>query len=70
VNYFEVGHSSECFSYIKYWVEQKVRRHLVRARKRKGFGWDRWSSSWLYDTLKLFNGYRVRYVRSKAAPAR
>jgi RNA-directed DNA polymerase len=70
VNYFEVGHSSECFSYIKYWVEQKVRRHLVRARKRKGFGWNRWSSSWLYDTLKLFNGYRVRYVRSKAAPAR
>jgi RNA-directed DNA polymerase len=69
VNYFEVGHSSECFSYIKYWVEQKVRRHLVRARKRKGFGWNRWSSSWLYDTLKLFNGYRVRYVRSKAAPA-
>jgi RNA-directed DNA polymerase len=70
VNYFEVGHSSECFSYIKYWVEQKVRRHLVQARKRKGFGWNRWSSSWLYDTLKLFNGYRVRYVRSKAAPAR
>jgi RNA-directed DNA polymerase len=70
VNYFEVGHSSECFSYIKYWVEQKVRRHLARARKRKGFGWNRWSSSWLYDTLKLFNGYRVRYVRTKAAPAR
>ena len=70
VNYFKVGHSSECFSYIKYWVEQKVRRHLVRARKRKGFGWNRWSSSWLYDTLKLFNRYRVRYVRSKAAPAR
>jgi RNA-directed DNA polymerase len=73
VNYFEVGHpslASECFSYIKYWVEQKVRRHLEGARKRKGFGWDRWSSSWLYDTLKLFNGCRVRYVRPKAAPAR
>src|SRR6516162_9221621 len=37
VNYFAVGHSSECFSYIKDWVEKKVRRHLAHARKRKGF---------------------------------
>ena len=26
VNYFAVGHSSECFSFIKDWVEKKVRR--------------------------------------------
>jgi len=60
VNYFAVGHSSACFCFIKDWVEKKVRRHLLRARKRKGFGWTRWSRPWLYDTLKLFNGYRVR----------
>src|ERR1700740_305369 len=42
VNYFAVGHSSECFSFIKDWVEKKVRRHMLRARKRKGFGWTRW----------------------------
>ena len=35
VNYFAVGPSSECFSYIKDWVEKKVRRHLAQARKRK-----------------------------------
>jgi RNA-directed DNA polymerase len=69
VNYFAVGHSSECFSYIKDWVEKKVRRHLAQARKRKGFGWERWSKPWLYDTLGLFNSYRVRYSGSKAAPA-
>ena len=28
VNYFAVGHASECFSYIKDWVEKKVRRHM------------------------------------------
>jgi RNA-directed DNA polymerase len=44
VNYFAVGHSSRCFSFVKDWVEKKIRRHLMRARKRKGFGWQRWSS--------------------------
>src|SRR6267378_3451494 len=69
VNYFAVGHSSECFSFIKDWVEKKVRRQLAHAQKRKGFGWERWSRQWLYDTLGLFNGYRVRRDRPKVAPA-
>ena len=59
VNYFAVGHSSRCFSMVKDWVEKKVRRHLMRARKRRGFGWKRWSSEWLYGILGLFNEYRV-----------
>jgi len=29
VNYFAVGNSSECFSFIKDWVEKKIRRHLI-----------------------------------------
>ena len=29
VNYFAVGHSSECFSFIKDWVQKKVRRHMA-----------------------------------------
>jgi RNA-directed DNA polymerase len=69
VNYFAVGHSSECFSFIKDWVEKKIRRHLARARKRQGFGWKRWNRRWLYDTLRLFNGYRVRRDMLKVAPA-
>ena len=69
VNYFALGHSSECFSYIKDWVEKKVRRHLAQARKRRGFGWEQWSRPWLYDTLRLFNSYRVRRDGLKAAPA-
>jgi hypothetical protein len=69
VNYFAVGHSSACFSFIKDWVEKKIRRHILRARKRKGFGWTRWSRSWLYETLKLFNSYRVRRLGTKVAPA-
>jgi len=59
VAYFRIGHSSSCFGYIKDWVEKKIRRHLMRARKRQGFGWKRWSRDWLYDHLRLFAGYRV-----------
>src|SRR5262245_842093 len=69
VNYFAVGHASECFSFIQDWVEKKVRRHMMSARKRKGFGWTRWSRQWLYETLKLFNRYKVRWLQLKVAPA-
>ena len=69
VNYFAAGHSSRCFSYVKMWVEKKVRRHLERARKRRGFGWNRWSNLWIYQTLGLFNGYRLRRDTAKALPA-
>jgi RNA-directed DNA polymerase len=70
VNYFAVGDSSECFSFIQDWVEKKIRRHMMRARKRRGFGWERWSRQWLYDVLGLYNGYKVRRPAPKAAPAR
>ena len=36
VRYFAVGDSSRCFGFIKDWVEKKVRRHLMRARKPQG----------------------------------
>ena len=72
VNYFAIGNSSRCFSYVKCWVEKKVRRHLRRARNCKGFGWKRWSRGWLYDELGLFNNYHVcrQSSLSKALPAR
>jgi RNA-directed DNA polymerase len=38
---------------------------MMRARKRRGFGWKRWSKEWLYNVLGLFNGYRVCYFESK-----
>lgn len=66
VNYFAVGHSGGCFCYIKDWVAKKVRRHVMKARKRRGYGWGRWSRQWLYETLGLFDDYRVRYYVPKA----
>jgi len=57
--------------FVKDWVEKKVRRHLMRARKRRGFGWKRWSRQWLYTHLGLFKDYRVQRPRRvpKALPA-
>ncbi len=69
VNYFAVGHSSDCFRMIQRWVELKIRRHLMRARKRRGFGWERWSTRWLYEKLGLFNSYRLRRFEPKVSPA-
>lgn len=71
VNYFAVGNSSQCFSSLKRWVELKVRRHLMRAQQRRGFGWKRWSRAFLYAELGLFNEYRVRWATGmpKAVPA-
>jgi RNA-directed DNA polymerase len=61
VQYFAVGHSSRCFSFIRDWVEKKIRHHLARASQRHGFGWKRWSRAWLYGELGLFHDYRVAY---------
>jgi RNA-directed DNA polymerase len=69
VKYFAIGHSSRCFSYIRYWVETRIRRHLARACQRRGFGWKRWSREWLYGTLGLFSEYRVSYLPSTSAVA-
>ena len=60
VNYFAIGDSSECFSFVRDWVEKKVRGHLMRARERTGLGWKRWSRKWLYEKLGLYNDYRLR----------
>src|SRR5438094_4658088 len=62
VNYFRIGHASRCFAFVRLWVERRVRRHLMGARNRRGFGWKRWSTAWLHATLGLFADYRVRYL--------
>ena len=61
VNYFRVGNAARCFSIVRSWVERKVRRHMMRARGRRGFGWKRWSRAWLHTKLGLFTDYRVEY---------
>ena len=61
VNYFRIGNAARCFEFVRAWVEKKVRRHMMRARGRRGFGWKRWSTAWIYRALGVFNDYRVQY---------
>lgn len=71
VNYFAHGNAGRTFTYIREWVEKKVRRHMMRNLKRKGFGWNRWSRRWLHSRLGLYDDYRVRWMQpqQKALPA-
>lgn len=72
VRYFAIGNSNRCFTYVRWWVEKKVRRHLMRARERPGFGWRKWSTPWLHRELGLYGDYRIRYYQTqpKAIPTR
>lgn len=70
VNYFRVGNSSRCFEYVKHWVDKKIRRHFMRARKTSGFGWKRRSIQRMYQTLGLYADYKIRYCEGwKVQPA-
>ena len=73
VQYFAVGHSSRCFSYIRDWVEKKIRLPPgARRSQRRGFGWQRWSREWCVrhaGTVQRLPGARTDRSRS-VAPAR
>ena len=65
VNYFKVGNSSQAFNKVKHHVERKVRRFAAKQRKRKGFGWKRWSSDIVYGSWGLFQDYHLAYASAK-----
>jgi len=62
VNDCRIGHASRGFACVRVWVERSIRRHVMRARNRRGVGWTRWSTAWLHTTLGLFGDDRVRYL--------
>ncbi|MGE3556347.1 MAG: hypothetical protein AB7M93_25955 [Candidatus Obscuribacterales bacterium] len=42
-------------------MEKKIRHLMIKRKKRKGLGWKRWSSSWIYGELGLYRDYAIRY---------
>ncbi len=69
VNYVRVGQASRCLGEMRNLVEKKTRHHLMRVRKRQGFGWKRWSRRRLYRQLGLFSDHRVARRARKVLPA-
>lgn len=59
VQYFKIGNSSKVFGYVKDWLTKKIRRHLMKAKGRSGFGWKRWSTKGLYAIYNIYSDFRV-----------
>jgi RNA-directed DNA polymerase len=70
VNYFRIGNSSDTFGKVRYFIEKKVRRFVMKRKGWKGFGWKRWSREEIYGKWGLYNDYQIRYFYPKAAPNR
>jgi RNA-directed DNA polymerase len=70
VNYFRVGNSNSTFDKVRYYIEKKVRRFVMKRKGLKGFGWKRWSREDIYKKWGLYNDYQIRYLYPKAAPNR
>ena len=69
VNYFRVGNSNRTFDKVRYDIEKKVRKFVMKRQKRKGFGWKKWSREVIYKKWGLYNDYRIRYIYPKATPS-
>jgi RNA-directed DNA polymerase len=67
VQYFRIGHSSKAFGYVKDWLTKKIRRHLMRAKGKQGFGWKQWSTKGLYAMYNIYSNFTVS--PRKFAPA-
>jgi RNA-directed DNA polymerase len=62
VHYVRIGQASRGFALVRRGVERSLRRHLRRARKRRGVGGKRGRPAWLQTTLGLFGDDRGRYL--------
>jgi hypothetical protein len=47
------------FGYVKDWLTRKIRRHLMRAKGKQGFGWTRWSTKGVYAICNIYSNFIV-----------
>ena len=66
VQYFRIGNSSKVFGYVKDWLTRKIRRHLMKAKGKQGFGWKEWSTKGLYAVYNIYSDFKVS--RRKVIP--
>jgi RNA-directed DNA polymerase len=59
VQYFKIGNSSKVFGYVKDWLTRKIRRHLMKAKGKQGFGWKQWSTKGLYAVYNIYSDFKV-----------
>ena len=59
MGYFRLGHGSDMFRKLAHFVNQRVRHVIWRRRGRRGYGWNKLTSDYLYGQLGLFYDYHV-----------
>ena len=59
VNYFRIGHSSKVFGFVKDWLTKKIRRHLMKAKGKKGFGWKQRSTKEIYAMYNIYSDFKI-----------
>jgi RNA-directed DNA polymerase len=59
MGYFRLGHGSDTFSELTRFVNLRVRHVIWRRRGRRGYGWGKLTSDYIYGQLGLFYDYHV-----------
>lgn len=62
VGYFRLGHSGKPLAHLCRFVNKRVRHTLQRRKGRRGYGWGRVNSEYIYGHLGLFYNYGVRQL--------
>lgn len=59
VGYYRVGHASDTFRKLAHFVNKRVRHVIWRRKGRRGYGWSKVNSDYIYGTLGLYYDYHV-----------
>ncbi len=59
MGYFRLGHGSSALHDLANYVNKRIRHVVWRRRGRRGYGWGKLTSEYLYGQLGLFNDYHV-----------
>jgi len=59
MGYFRLGNGSATFRKLANFVNKRVRHVIWRRRGRRGYGWGKLTSDYIYGQLGLFYDYHV-----------
>jgi len=59
MGYFRLGNGSATFRELAHFVNKRVRHVIWRRKGRRGYGWGKLTSEYIYGQLGLFYNYRV-----------
>jgi RNA-directed DNA polymerase len=59
VGYFRLGNGMETFRDLSHFVKKRVQHVIWRRRGRRGYGWNKLTSEYIYGQLGLFCNYHV-----------